>query len=180
MTWIRGKAGGPEPLGEAGVIRGLPSRCARDPHQASRLGDVSAPELPVAEFGFPGPLRDRLVAAILSGEKVTTTGLLEEYRRAGTRLENVGSRELVVDSSGEGVAIIETVEVDVKRMGEVDLPFAIDEGEGFRSVEEWRVAHVSFFTSAEMIAALGEPPVRIDDDTPVVCTRFRVVERLVP
>jgi hypothetical protein len=29
-------------------------------------------ELPVAEFGFPGPLRDQLVAAILAGTKTTT------------------------------------------------------------------------------------------------------------
>ena len=40
-------------------------------------------ELPVAEFGFPGPLRDALVAAILRGEKTSTTGLLEEHRRDG-------------------------------------------------------------------------------------------------
>jgi hypothetical protein len=29
-----------------------------------------------------------------------------------------------------------------------------------------------------MIAVLGPPPVTIDDDTLVVCSRFRVVERL--
>jgi hypothetical protein len=29
-----------------------------------------------AEFVFPGPLRDRLVAAILDGSKTTTTGLV--------------------------------------------------------------------------------------------------------
>jgi uncharacterized protein YhfF len=139
---------------------------------------MASVELPIAEFGFPGPLRDRLVAAILSGEKVTTTGLFEEYRREGTVPEPVGQRELVVDSTGRAVAVIEVLEVDVRRMGDVDLRFAIDEGEGFGTVGEWRDAHVAFFTSAEMTAALGEPAVAIDDDTLVVCTRFRVVERL--
>ena len=139
---------------------------------------MAAVDLPIAEFGFPGPLRDRLVAAILAGEKVTTTGLLEEYRREGTEPERAGERQLVVDSDGRGVAVIELVEVEVRRMGDVDLPFAIDEGEGFTSVAEWRDAHVGFFTSPELSAALGDPPVTIDDDTPVVCTRFRVVERL--
>ena len=38
-------------------------------------------DLPVAEFAFPGPLRDQLVAAILDGSKTTTTGLLVEYER---------------------------------------------------------------------------------------------------
>jgi uncharacterized protein YhfF len=139
---------------------------------------MTAPDLPHAEFGFPGPLRDRLVAAILAGEKVTTTGLLEEYRRAGDEPGTPRERELVVDSAGRGVAVIELVEVDVRRMGDVDLQFAIDEGEGFASVAEWYAAHLAFFTSDEMTAALGDPPVDVDDDTPVVCTRFRVVERL--
>lgn len=39
--------------------------------------------LPKAEFAFPGPLRDQLVAAILSGEKTSTTGLMAEYRALG-------------------------------------------------------------------------------------------------
>jgi uncharacterized protein YhfF len=74
--------------------------------------------------------------------------------------------------------VIETTEVEVKRMGDVDLQFAIEEGEGFETVADWHTAHVRFFTSPEMVAALGDPPVAIDDDTPVVCTRFRLVERL--
>lgn len=139
---------------------------------------MSGVDLPPAEFGFPGPLRERLVAAILAGEKVTTTGLLEEYRREGTEPPQVGQRELVVDSAGRGLAVIELVEVEVRRFGDIDLQFAIDEGEGFTSVAEWRDAHVAFFTSPAMAAALGEPPVAIDDETLVVCSRFRVVDRL--
>ena len=134
--------------------------------------------LPVAEFGFPGPLRDRLVAAILSGEKTASAGLLEEFRREGLPIVAAGTRELVVDSNGVGVAVIENVEVQTKRMADVDLAFAIDEGEGFKTVEQWRDAHVRFFTSPETVALLGDPPVPIDDDTLVVCFRFRVVEVL--
>jgi uncharacterized protein YhfF len=84
---------------------------------------VAVDDLPLAEFGFPGPLRDRLVAAVLRGEKVSTTGLYEEYLREETSVEAVGQRELVVDSAGRGVAVIETTEVDVKRMADVDLVF---------------------------------------------------------
>ena len=125
---------------------------------------------------FPGPLRERLVAAILSGEKTTTTGLYEEYLREGEPLEEPGSRSLVVDSDGRPVAVIETLEVELRRFADVGLQFAIDEGEGFESVEAWREAHARFFTSPEMVAALGDPPVVIDDDTIVVCETFRVVE----
>jgi YihY family inner membrane protein len=132
--------------------------------------------LPLAEFAFPGPLREKLVAAILSGEKTTTTGLYEEYLREGKALEEPRSRSLVIDSDGRPVAVIETLEVALRRFADVGLQFAIDEGEGFETVAAWREAHVRFFTSPEMIAALGAPPVPIDDDTIVVCETFRLVE----
>lgn len=135
-------------------------------------------DLPLAEFAFPGPLRDRLVAAILDGSKTSTTGLLEELRREGATLPVAGGCELVIDSDARGVAVIEMTEVEVKRLAEVDLPFAIEEGEGFETIEAWREAHVGFFSSPEMVAALGKPPIEISDDTLVVCQRFRVVERL--
>jgi len=48
--------------------------------------------LPVAQFAFPGPLRDRLVAAILNGEKTATTSLRLEYNQPGEDLPDVGSR----------------------------------------------------------------------------------------
>lgn len=46
--------------------------------------------LPRAELGFPGPLRDRLGAAVLAGRKTATAGLLEEHRRHDERLPTVG------------------------------------------------------------------------------------------
>ena len=134
--------------------------------------------LPKAEFGFPGPLRDKLVAAILRGEKTASAGLFEEFKREALPIVEPGSRELVVDSDGQGVAVIENFEVEIKRMGDVDLAFAIDEGEGFETVEQWRDAHTRFFTSPETVALLGDPPVTIDDDTLVVCFRFRLVNVL--
>ena len=41
-------------------------------------------DLPIAEFAFPGPLRDQLVAAILDGTKTTTTGLVADYEHEGS------------------------------------------------------------------------------------------------
>jgi uncharacterized protein YhfF len=134
-------------------------------------------ELPLAEFGFPGPLRDRLVAAVLRGEKTSTTGLYEEFLHTNEPLTEVGSRALVVDSEGRGVAVIETTSVELCRFADVDLAFAVDEGEGFESVAAWREAHVAFFESPEMAAVLGAPA-QVDDDTIVVCERFRLVETL--
>jgi uncharacterized protein YhfF len=142
----------------------------------SRAADLGA--LPVAEFAFPGPLRERLVAAILSGAKTSTSSLALEYEHEGSALPVVGARSVVVDSEGRPVAVIEVAEVRVLPAGEVEPEFARDEGEGFESVAEWRAAHERFWTSGEFRAAIGRPEFVPDDDTLVVAERFRVVERL--
>jgi uncharacterized protein YhfF len=134
--------------------------------------------LPVAEFGFPGPLRDSLVAAILRGDKTSTSSLVAEYEHEGSELPRVGARSVVVDSAGNRVAVIETTEARVVAVGAVDLDFAREEGEGFSSVAEWREAHERFWHGPEMREALGDERFRVDDDTEMVAERFRVVERL--
>ncbi len=128
-------------------------------------------------LAFPGPLRDRLVAAVLSGEKVSTTGLLAEYEAEKEELPPVGERSALIDSAGREVAVVELTEVRVLPLGEVDLRHALDEGEGHTSVAEWREAHERFWHDEEMREALGDPGFTVKDDTLVVAERFRVVER---
>ncbi|MEV3993291.1 ASCH domain-containing protein [Streptomyces sp. NPDC049837] len=129
-------------------------------------------------LAFPGPLRDQLVAAVLSGEKTSTTGLLVEYEAEDEELPPVGERSALIDSDGREVAVLELTEVRVPPLGEVDLRHALDEGEGYASVAEWRAGHEKFWHSAEMREALGDPDFTVDDTTMVVAERFRVVERL--
>ena len=57
-------------------------------------------------------------------------------------------------------------------------PMRVDEGEGYESVAEWRVGHESFWHSDEMRRELGDPSFTVNDDTPIVLERFRVIERL--
>lgn len=133
-------------------------------------------DLPVAEFAFPGPLRDQLVAAILAGTKTTTTGLVAEYEREGEPLPRPGLRQVVADSAGHRVAVIETTAVRVIRVGDVDLAHAVGEGEGYTSIAEWRAGHEQFWRSAEMRKALGNPKFTVDHDTLVVAQTFRLAE----
>ncbi len=132
-------------------------------------------DLPVAEFAFPGPLRDRLVAAILAGAKTTTTGLVADYEHEGEPLPRPGQRQAVVDSAGNRVAVIEITAVRVIRLGDVDLAHALGEGEGYTSVAEWRAAHERFWHSAEVRAALGDPGFTVGHDTLLVAEEFRLV-----
>ncbi|MEV4533731.1 ASCH domain-containing protein [Asanoa sp. NPDC049518] len=132
-------------------------------------------DLPTAEFGFPGPLRDKLVAAILSGTKTSTSALRAGY--VDEPLPVVGLVEAVVDSDGRRVAAIELTEVREVRVGDVDLQHAYDEGEGYASVADWRAGHEEFWHSPEVRAELGDPDFTVDDDTLIVAQRFRVVYR---
>jgi uncharacterized protein YhfF len=137
---------------------------------------MSLEDLPIAEFAFPGPLRDQLVAAILDGSKITTTGLMADYEHEREPLPRPGLREAVVDSTGERVAVIETTAVRVIRLADVDLAHALGEGEGYTSVAEWRAGHEQFWHSAEMREALDAPAFTVSDDTLVVAQTFRLLE----
>jgi uncharacterized protein YhfF len=135
-----------------------------------------ADDLPVAEFAFPGPLRDQLVAAILAGAKTTTTGLVADYEHENEPLPSPGLRQVVVDSDGSPAAVIETTAVRVMRLADVDLNHALGEGEGYASVAEWREGHEQFWHSAEMRQTLGEPIFTVGDDTLVVTQEFRLIQ----
>ena len=145
--------------------------------KVARVGVMLPEDLPVAEFAFPGALRDQLVSAILAGAKTTTTGLVADYEHEGEPLPQPGLRQAVVDSAGHRVAVIETTAVRVIRLGEVDLAHAVGEGEGYTSVAEWRAGHEQFWHSEEMRTALEDPGFTVNDDTFVVAQAFRLVEK---
>jgi uncharacterized protein YhfF len=141
---------------------------------------VTSPRLSVGEFAFPGPLRDQLVAAIVSGAKTTTSGLLLGYERGGEPLPEPGDRWVVIDSADEPVALIEVVAVRVVRLADVDLAHAIGEGEGFATVADWRTAHEAFWHSPEVRAELGDPTFTVTDDTRIVAEQFRLIPTPTP
>src|SRR5207248_11736471 len=111
-------------------------------------------------------LRRQLVAAVLAGEKTATSGLWSEYEAEGEQVDAPGARYALHDSDDEPVAIVEVTEAKRMPASEIDVDFARDEGEGFESVEDWRIAHEDFFRQA------------IEPDTQIVAVRFRVAERL--
>lgn len=140
--------------------------------------DSQWPGASLGLYAFPGPVRDKLIAPILSGQKTSTAGLLAEYRASGEALPNVGDLEVIIDSLGLPVAVTRTTSVQVVRLDEVDLDHALSEGEGFRDVAEWRAAHEKFWLSSEMQAELDDPSFELTDATQVVLQRIEVVERL--
>jgi len=137
-------------------------------------------KLRIAEFGFPGELRDKLVAAILSGEKTATTSLLIEWELDREPLPGSGEWFSVVDSTGTAVAVIEVRDVQVVRLVDVDIAVARQEGEGFQSVLAWRLAHEEFWNGyvAELRSRLGDAAWTPTDDTQILVQRFRFLRTL--
>ena len=133
--------------------------------------------LPKVHFGFPGPQRDQLVASIIDGSKTATSSLLMEYLIPPCHsLPAPTDRSIVVDSADRPIALIEIISVRVIPLIDVDLGFAIAEGEGFKTVAEWRSAHCAFWQSDQMRMLLSRPDFVAIDDTLIVTERFHVVD----
>jgi uncharacterized protein YhfF len=122
--------------------------------------------LRILEIGTPGAMRQRLNELILSGRKRATAGLLRDYEHEGVELESVGERLALVDDDMRRIAITEVVQVATVPFGDVSWEFAMAEGEGDTSIEEWREGHRRFWKS------VGEV---VDESTPVVLVWFELV-----
>src|SRR4051794_41924729 len=92
-------------------------------------------------FAIPGPQRDRLVSAVLKGEKTATSSLLAEWLLDDEALPAAGERREVLDSDDNPVAVIETTAAAAIRLGDGGLPPAREGGEGFQVGPQCRPAH---------------------------------------
>ena len=124
-------------------------------------------EPPPFELGYPRTeLRRQLVAAVLAGEKTATSGLWSEFMADGDDVPAAGDRFVLHDFDDRPSAIVEVTAAQRVPAREIDVAFARDEGEGFESVEDWRIAHEQFFRQP------------IAPDTEIVAIRFRLVKQL--
>lgn len=119
-------------------------------------------------FGDSAELADELLALVLGGTKTATCGALRDYPEDGTERPSVGRRDVVLDGNGRRRAVIETLEVTVRRFDEVDEDFAHAEGEGPRTLASWRADHERYFMRNGGFAP----------DMLLLCERFRLVEVL--
>jgi uncharacterized protein YhfF len=136
----------------------------------------------LARWGFadPGPLRDELTALALAGGKTTTATLLVEYEIDGDALPVAGQLDVLIDSDGRNIAIVETLSCRIARLADVDDRHAIDEGEGYANAAEFRITHEAYWNTYldQIRDGLGDPTFTLTDDTLIVLERFRIVARL--
>jgi uncharacterized protein YhfF len=119
-------------------------------------------------FGDSPELADALLALVIAGRKTATCGPLRDFPPESPKRPVVGRRDVVLDGQGRPAAVIETIEVTECRFDAVDGTFAHDEGEGDRTLAEWRASHRDYFARNG-----GYAP-----DMVLLCERFRLVEVL--
>ena len=122
------------------------------------------------QFGIGPEQGDRLLACVLRGAKRATAGALAAYEHDGEALPACGDFSVITDGSGAARCVIRTTRVDVVPFDRVGADHAYAEGEGDRSLEQWRAGHWDFFSRE--LADWGLAPAR---DMLVVCERFELL-----
>lgn len=130
------------------------------------------PPPPLWEFGDSSRLADELAALIMAGVKTATCSALWEYETDGETLPQPGQLGILQDGAGRLLAVVQTVEVEIKSYDQVDAAFAFEEGEDDRSLASWRNGHRRYFTRT--LARIGR---EFDESMPLICERFRVLYR---
>lgn len=120
-------------------------------------------ELPTFSFGDNPELADTIAPLVLEGKKTATAWAASEGEKTA-----IGQLWTMLDGAGRPRAVIETVELSLRRFNDVDAAFAFDGGEDDRSLEAWRVAYRRYFTRNG----------QFQEDMDVWCERFRLVERI--
>lgn len=116
-------------------------------------------------FGNTKEMADELVGLVLEGKKTATCSLLRAYRGYENEIPRVGVYSLICDGNNHPKCIVFYTDTFICKFNEVNEKQAYEEGEGDRTLNYWRAAHLDFFSS--------DKDFREDDE--LLCERFRVV-----
>ena len=97
-------------------------------------------------FGDSPALAHELVELILHGPKRATAGLSAVNDGLPDAKPVAGGYSVVTEHDGTPRAVIRTTSLERRAFREVDAAFAWDEGEGDRTIEDWKDCHRRFFT----------------------------------
>ena len=131
-----------------------------------------APETPYQawHFGDSPQLAHELVELVIHGPKRATAGLAETNEKLPQVAPVPGGLSVLTEFDGTPRAVIRTTWLDTRPFCEVDRLFAWDEGEGDRTLADWKAGHWKFFSRE--CKALGHAP---REDMPVVLERFELL-----
>lgn len=121
-------------------------------------------------FGNTPEMADELAELVVAGKKSATSSLYMMYQLEQEDLPYVGEHNIILNGSGEPVAILEAAAVDIVPFREVTAEHAYLEGEGDRSLAYWRKVHEDFFRQE-----LEGTDQEFHEGLLVVCERYKLV-----
>lgn len=106
------------------------------------------PKTPYEAWAFcgGGPVADELAALVLAGTKTATASALVAFETEGEPLPEPGRYSVVLYEDGSAAGVIRDTKVSLVPFNKVTAEHAYKEGEGTRTLEEWREIHRRAFT----------------------------------
>ena len=89
-----------------------------------------------------------------TGRKTATSSTLLSFRQENAPLPREGSLSVILYANGEAACVLRDTQVKVVPFNEVSAEHAFREGEGSRTLEEWRKIHRRAFTPYYKAAGL--------------------------
>lgn len=131
---------------------------------------VTLPIPPSDQFGDTPELADALLKLVLSGQKQATCELKRWFDERGEALPQVGDYWIILDGRGHPRAVVQTTQVDLCNVANVDEKFAWDEGEGNRSLAYWKSEHDAYFERQAK-----QDKFEYSDNMICICERFKKI-----
>lgn len=134
----------------------------------------TVPTLPKAApeawaFGATPEHADELLAAVVDGTKTGTASSLQDVEAEGEAVPEPGDLSVILDGAGCPRAVIVTIDVEIVPFSKVTVEHAYSEGEGDRTLAQWRAVHEAFWRE------YGQGAGGFSKDMLIVCERFRLV-----
>ena len=98
---------------------------------------------------------DELAALVLSGCKTATSSTVLSFRLENAPLPQAGGYSVILYANGEAACVLRDTEVTVAPFNEGSERHAYREGEGGRTLEEWREIHRRAFAPDYEAAGLA-------------------------
>ena len=131
--------------------------------------DPAAP-FQVWYFGNSQTMSRELAELVIRGPKRATASLVAFNEKHPEVAPVADGYSVVTDFAGEPLCVLQTTEIRHLPFDEVDAAFAYDEGEGDRTLEDWRDGHRRYFTREA-----AENGLEFDEKTLVCCERFELL-----
>ena len=112
---------------------------------------------------------DLLADLVLKGVKTATASAYDLYALEDEPLPQEGTFDVILDSQGQAVCIVEVTKVSVQPFHQVSADHAYKEGEGDRTLAYWQKLHENLFSKW-----LHEVGLHFSQDSLVVLEEFRV------